>query len=259
MMRRLLLIEVFLLTAGCGGAMAPTQEEDPELGTVKIRLAFFDYSASDTHSAQDIHNSASGEISLAAGETIMLGTCGLTDSAFTGDTYLRLYGPSTQVAANDDSEACGQDSKGSRLTYTAPIAGVYTLRAGCFDVGACSGTVALSRRKATFAAPTLRNTHDATVNTFNKQYYFNGGEVLRVSTCGANALGASASGDTFLRLFQQSNGGYTTEVANNDNAGALCASAAELVYSVPSSGYYQIRVGCTANTACGATVAVYTE
>ncbi|WP_157758734.1 hypothetical protein [Cystobacter fuscus] len=226
---------------------------------MKSSLAFFDYSAFNTNSAQDPHNSASSEISLVKGETIMLGTCGLTDSAFTGDTYLRLYGSSVQVAANDDSEACGLDSMGSRIVYTAPAAGIYTLRAGCFDVGACSGTIALSRRKATFAAPSLRNTRDATVNTFNKQYYFNGGDVVRVSTCGATALGASASGDTLLRLFQQSNGGYTTEVANNDNAGEPCASAAELVYSVPSAGYYQIRVGCAGNTACSATVAVYTE
>ncbi|OJH37029.1 hypothetical protein BON30_31600 [Cystobacter ferrugineus] len=239
--------------------MAPTQEEDPGLGTVKHRLAFFDYSASNTNSAQDIHESASSEISLAAGETVMLGTCGLTDSAFTGDTYLRLYSPLTLVAASDDSEICGPDSMGSRLVYTALAAGIYTLRAGCFDVGACSGTVALSRRKATFAAPNLRNTHNATVNTFNKQYHFNGGEVIRVSTCGATALGANASGDTLLRIFQQSSGGYTTEVANNDNAGAACASAAEIVYSVPSAGYYQIRVGCAANTACSATVAVYSE
>jgi hypothetical protein len=259
MMRRLLIFEVFLLAAGCGGAMAPTQEEDPGHGTVKNRLAFFDYSASNTNSAQDTRNSASSEISLDAGETVMLGTCGLTHSAFTGDTYLRLYGPSVQVAASDDSEACGLDSMGSRLVYTALVAGVYTLRAGCFDVGACSGTVAISRRKATFAAANLRNTNNATVNTLNKQYAFNGGEVIRVSTCGVTAPGASASGDTLLRIFQQSNGGYTTEVANNDNAGGACASAAEIVYSVPSAGYYQIRVGCAANTACSATVAVYTE
>ncbi|WNG18205.1 hypothetical protein [Cystobacter fuscus] len=259
MMRRLLILEVFLLAAGCGGGLAPPEEEDPGPGTVKNSLAFFDYSASNTHSAQDPDNSASSELSLTKGETIMLGTCGLTDSAFTGDTYLRLYGSSIQVAASDDSEACGWDSTGSRIVYTALVSGIYTLRAGCFDVGACSGTVALSRRKATFTAPSLSNTHNATVNTFNKQYYFNGGEVIRVSTCGTTAFGASASGDTLLRLFRQSNGGYTAEVANNDNAGAACASAAELVYAVPSAGYYQIRVGCAANTACSATVAVYIE
>ncbi len=240
--------------------MEPTQEEDSALGTVKNRLAFFDYSASNTNSAQDATNSAQSVISLAAGETVMLGTCGLAESAFTGDTYLRLYNPSwAQVASNDDSDSCGPDSLGSKLVYTAPAAGLYTLRAGCFNVGTCSGTVALSRRKATYAVPSLSNTNNATINTFNKQYYFNGGEVLRVSTCGASAHGATASGDTVLRIFQQSNGNYTTLVASNDNPGALCGTAAEVVYSVPSAGYYQVRVGCAANTACSATVAVYTE
>lgn len=254
-MRRLLFMGVFVLSAACGGAMDATVEGDLSLETLKQRLSLFDYSASNTNYAQDTSTSAQSGISLAAGETVMIGTCGITDSAYTGDTYLRLYSPSsTQVAVSDD--ACGL---GSKIAYTAPSAGTYTLRAGCFSTGNCTGTVALSRRKAAYAIPNLSNTNNATINTFNKQYYFNGGEILRVSTCAANASGATASGDTILRLFQQSNGAYTNEVASNDNAGGSCASASEIIYSVPAAGYYQIRAGCAANTACSATVAVYTE
>jgi hypothetical protein len=58
---------------------------------------------------------------------------------FTGDTYLRLFGPAaTQVGANDDS--CG--GRGSNLTYTATATGTYQIRAGCYSSTSCSGTAA---------------------------------------------------------------------------------------------------------------------
>ncbi|WNG32626.1 hypothetical protein F0U61_02620 [Archangium violaceum] len=256
MTRRLLLIGVSLLGSACGGAMDESMEESSTLGTVKQRLALFDYIASNTNYAQNVTNSAHSAITLAAGETVMIGTCGVTESAHTRDTFLRLLNPaSTEVATADDS--C--DTLGSRIVYTAPSAGDYTLRAGCFSSGSCSGTVAIARRKATFAAPTLSNTNNATINTYNKQYYFTGGDTIRVSTCGSSAFGATASGDTVLRLFQQTSGTYTQVATNDTAADGSCDTAAEIVYAIPTSGYYQIRVGCTANTACSATVAIYTE
>jgi hypothetical protein len=68
-----------------------------------------------------------------------VGTCGLTGSSFTGDTYLRLYGPTgAQAASNDD--ACS--GRGSNLSFTATSAGTYQIRAGCYSSTSCSGTVA---------------------------------------------------------------------------------------------------------------------
>jgi hypothetical protein len=97
------------------------------------------YSASNTSSATvgTTHQS----IVLSAGQTLTLGTCGVTGSTYSGDTYLRLYNPSgTQVAYNDD--ACG--GMGSNFIYTVPVGagGTYQLRAGCYSSGSCSGTVA---------------------------------------------------------------------------------------------------------------------
>jgi ELWxxDGT repeat protein len=96
------------------------------------------YSASNTSSATV--NTVNRTIPLTGGQRLTLGTCGVTGASYSGDTYLRLYGPSgTQVAANDD--ACGV---GSNFTYTVPAGagGNYQLRAGCYSSGSCSGTVA---------------------------------------------------------------------------------------------------------------------
>ncbi|RKH79814.1 hypothetical protein D7Y21_33165 [Corallococcus sp. AB045] len=60
-----------------------------------------------------------------------------------------------------------------------------------------------------------------------------------------------------MRLFQQVAGIYS-EVASNDDAPG-CGSASELLYEVPSAGYYQIRAGCAGNTSCSASFTVYGE
>jgi hypothetical protein len=97
------------------------------------------YNASNTSSASV--NTVNQTIFLMPGQLLTLGTCGVTGASFTGDTYLRLYNPSsTQVVSNDD--ACG--GVGSSFTYTVPAGagGNYQLRAGCYSSGSCSGTVA---------------------------------------------------------------------------------------------------------------------
>jgi uncharacterized protein YgiB involved in biofilm formation len=99
----------------------------------------FSYTATNTASATQ--NTANKLIALTAGQTLTLGTCGVTGSTFSGDTYLRLHNPSgTAVAANDD--ACG--GVGSNFAYVVPAgaSGNYELRAGCYSTGSCSGTVA---------------------------------------------------------------------------------------------------------------------
>ncbi len=103
----------------------------------------FTYNASNTSSASV--NTVNRTLPLTVGQTLTLGTCGVTGSSFSGDTYLRLYSPSgTQVAYNDD--ACG--GVGSNFTYTVPAGagGNYQLRAGCYSSSSCSGTVAWTIR-----------------------------------------------------------------------------------------------------------------
>jgi V8-like Glu-specific endopeptidase len=97
----------------------------------------YSYSATNTNSAQQ--NTVNQSVTLAAGQQITLGTCGVAGSAFTGDTYLRLYSAAgAQVASNDD--ACG--GRGSSLTFTATTAGTYQIRGGCYSSTSCTGTVA---------------------------------------------------------------------------------------------------------------------
>ncbi len=220
------------------------------------KLALFDYTASNTNSALDANTSKDYIIHLGTSETVMIGTCGINESAHNGDTYLRLYDPNgSRVASNDNgsSEGCG---KGSKLSYTAPAAGDYLIRAGCYSSSSCSGTVALSRSKGAFNF-SVDNTNSATINTYNKQLSFNAGDVVRISTCGNNAYGASATGDTYLRLFKNVSGLYS-EVASGDNA-VGCGTAAEIAYTISTSGYYQFRAGCFTNMNCSGTVAIYVE
>jgi V8-like Glu-specific endopeptidase len=100
----------------------------------------FAFSASNTNSAQQ--STVNKDVTLAAGQVIKLGTCTVAGASGTGDTYLRLYGPSgTQAAVNDDGSGCGTLSY---LTYTVPAGagGTYQVRAGCYSSNSCSGTVA---------------------------------------------------------------------------------------------------------------------
>lgn len=119
--------------------------------------------------------------------------------------------------------------------------------------------VAVSRRKATFAFNTS-NTNNATANTTDNAYFFEAGEVIRASTGGAEATGAAASGNTWLRLNQNVSGKYT-EVASNDHASTPCScgQGSLITYTVPASGFYQVSAACYANTSCSGTVAVYAE
>ncbi|RKG52509.1 hypothetical protein D7X30_33415 [Corallococcus sp. AB011P] len=120
----------------CTGTVAWTLSAAPGSGPLQ-------YSASNTSSATV--STVNQTLSLTAGQVLTLGTCGVTGSSFSGDTYLRLYGPSgTQVTFNDD--ACG--GVGSNFVYTVPAggSGSYQLRAGCYSSSSCSGTVAWTIR-----------------------------------------------------------------------------------------------------------------
>lgn len=249
-----------ILTFVCSGCMAAEGSDNGKVGTTEQELAALAYSASATANAS---NASTAKIPIAfnANETLMIGTQGITESSFNGNTYLRLRNASLDnLAVNDDY--CG--TPGSRLSFTVTNAITYTLWAGCFGDLACGSAtapnvVAISRRKGTYIL-SASNTDNATINTINKQFYLNGGETIRVSTCALEATGASAVGDTYLRLFVN-NGGVLTEVASNDNAVSACScgTASLILFTATLSGYYQVRAGCALNTSCSGTVAIYGE
>ncbi|KFE72232.1 hypothetical protein [Hyalangium minutum] len=209
----------------------------------------FAYSATQTGSAQ--HNTTQRTFAMTAGQTLTVGTCGLAGTAFSGDTYLRLFGPDTlQVVESDD--ACG--GRGSKIVFTAPTAGDYELRAGCFSNESCTGTVVWElvvgapppSARGTFPFST-GNTQNAWRYTVNEQVTVPAGETITVGTCGVS--GSSVSGDSFLRLY--TSGGI--EVAFNNEANDC--SGSKLSYMSLATDTYWIAAGCYANLFCSGTVA----
>jgi hypothetical protein len=211
----------------------------------------FSYTASNTNSAQQ--NTVNQSIALNAGDQLSIGTCGVTGSTFTGDTYLRLRNPSgTQVALNDD--ACG--TLGSRIVYTAPTAGNHEIRAGCYGNTSCSGTVVWTIGAGPAPAPTptpppptggsldhqATNTNSAQQNTANRAIFLYSGQTLTIGTCGVT--GSTSTGDTYLRLRNPSG----TQMAANDDACSTIGS--RIVFTAPAAGYYDVRAGCFGSTSC---------
>ncbi|MFL5352434.1 RCC1 domain-containing protein [Archangium sp.] len=90
------------------------------------------------------------------------------------------------------------------------------------------------------------NTNSAQQNTFNRTFTLNAGDMLEVGTC--NLTGATASGDTYLRLFGTS---ATQVVYNDDSCGGV---ASYLQYTATSSGSYELRAGCFSSGSCSGTV-----
>ena len=107
------------------------------LSSVEQAQNSFAYNTSNTSNATV--NTVNQSVNLDAGKTLTVGTCGVTDASFSGDTYLRLVDNQTGalVALNDD--ACGL---GSRLTFTATTSSAFQIRAGCYSSNSCGGTVA---------------------------------------------------------------------------------------------------------------------
>ena len=203
---------------------------------------FYGYSASNTNSAQQ--NTVNHSIVLTAGWEITLATCGLGGSAFTGDTFLRLFGPSgTEVASNDN--ACG--GLGSRIVYRVPTSGTYQIRGGCYASSSCTGTVKWEivtvAGSYSFSAS---NTSSAQQNTVDQYVWIQTGRKITVGTCGL--AGSSAVGDTYLRIYNSTG----TQVAANDDA---CGSlASNLSYTSTAYVSYRIRAGCYSSSSCSGTV-----
>ncbi|NMO21165.1 hypothetical protein HPC49_28615 [Pyxidicoccus fallax] len=201
------------------------------------------YSTSATNSATV--NTANVYFNLRAGETLTVGTCGVSGASGSGDTYLRFYNPSgVEVAISDD--ACGGVL--SNLSYVAPTTGTYLLRAGCFGSGACNGTVGYSIGGALFSY-SASATNSATVNTTDLYVNLSAGQTITLGTCGLS--GASGSGDTYLRFYNPSG----VQVTFSDDAGGSCGALSNFTYYVSVSGTYVLRSGCYSSGACSGTVA----
>ncbi|PTL79298.1 serine protease [Vitiosangium sp. GDMCC 1.1324] len=91
------------------------------------------------------------------------------------------------------------------------------------------------------------NTNSAQRNTVNRSLALNAGDVVEVGTC--NLSGATAHGDTYLRLY----GGDGVLAAYSDDA---CGLSSYFKYTVPTgrSGTYEIRAGCYSSLSCDGTV-----
>jgi hypothetical protein len=209
------------------------------------------YNATNTNSAQQ--NTVNKVVALTAGQKLTVGTCGLTGSVATDDTWLRLRGPAgTELASNDD--ACG--GRGSNLTITAATSGNYEIRAGCYSTGSCGGTVVWTIENAGPGGSTgtygfsASNTNSAQQNTVNRDLALTAGQQLKISTCPAMVSGAAGTGDTYLRLYTSAG----TQVAVNDDYSS-CGTLSYITYTVPSTGTYQIRAGCYTSNSCSGTVA----
>jgi hypothetical protein len=218
---------------------------------ISIETILYSYTATNTNSA--LQNTVRRRISLNAGQRIVIGTCGLKGSSFSGDTVLRLYGPTgAQVAVNDD--ACG--GLGSRILYTATATGTYEIHAGCFASGTCSGTVSvgLGVFQSSYSAT---NTSSATINFRTFYTFANAGDRLVIGTC--DLPGASFSGDTYLRLFRCNS---TTQVAFNDDGlgfNGSCGLGSKMTYDVPSDGCFEVRAGCFGSGSCSGSLVIVRE
>ncbi|MCE9667204.1 serine protease [Myxococcus stipitatus] len=229
-----------LPSAGCpdpAGTGAPPPSPNPAPNA-------FPFTATNTNSAQQ--NTTNRKLVLGAGQSLALGTCGLTGAKVSGDSFLRLVSPAgVPVASNDD--ACG--GRGSSLVFTATTTGEYEVRAGCYSNGSCSGTVVWeltggqqppSPLHGSFAFDVV-NTNFAQQATANRELSLTAGQVLTVGTCGQPD--SRFTGDTYLRLFSAG-----VEVAFNDDA---CSGRGSLLtYTAPRTGSVQVRIGCYGNTAC---------
>jgi len=230
-------VDAAFAAVGVGAPPPPPPPPPPGSG--------FNYSASNTNNAQQ--NTTNVDIAVNAGDQVKVATCGLTGATFTGDTYLRLFSGTTQVASNDDS--CG--GVGSSITHTAASTGTLQVRAGCYSSGSCTGTVIVQITPGTPPSGgsfnySASNTNSAQQNTVNQNVTLSAGQTIRFGTC--TVPGSSGTGDTYLRLFNPSG----VQVASNDDSCGVLSFAS---HAATTGGTYQIRAGCYSSNSCSGTVA----
>ena len=161
------------------------------------------------------------------------------------DTFLALVNSMGYVVAIND-DACGGGSQITYMNIDTPGCANYTLREGCYQNGACSGTVAVYEQPPT---PTVKgqvvcpnfaaySTNSDTVNYETCNVELCGGDTVMVSTCGD----MTGYGDTFLRLVDS----MGTQVAFNDDYCGYGGYGSQITYTVPDDmacETYTIREG----------------
>ncbi|WP_437802298.1 hypothetical protein [Sorangium sp. So ce693] len=96
-------------------------------------------------------------------------------------------------------------------------------------------------------------TNNATVNTANFNLTINPNRRVMIGTTGI--VGASSSGDTYLRLFDLSSGSPVEVASAND--GPSGSISAQIRYTTSATGWpFQIRAGCDGFSSCSGTVAI---
>jgi RHS repeat-associated protein len=123
---------------------------------------------------------------------------------------------------------------------------------------------AVSSPQAVIGDYSATNTANATQSSRDIQIaYLQAGQTVRVTTCSASVPGASATGDTVLRLMRQPFGSSQMfEIASNDNAYQPgCGFASTVVYAIPfnKDGIYFVRAGCAGASTCSGTISVRIE
>lgn len=223
--------------------------DDAGTATGSVIYGTHNFSTTNTNSAQQ--NYASVSIKVTTGQTLDVGTCGVTGSSFAGNTYLRLFNGGTSVAVNDD--ACA--GTGSRITYTATSNTTLQVRIGCISSSTCSGTVAynlsspaggtgITSGAMSYSAATSTNFAQQNHATLSLQ--LTQGQVLDIGTCGLT--GSAFTSDTYLRLLF--NGATVT--VNDDACGG---HGSRITYTAPASGNYQVNLGCYSAITCTGTAA----
>ena len=185
---------------------------------------------------------------LEPGATIDYGTCGIPGSSAAGDTTIGLRGPYYKdYGVNDDGANCGL---ASRASYTSPplTGGRYGIRAGCYQNGTCSGTVAYTVSGPTGGSfsYTAQNTNSATQGTRDFTVSLRQGETLIAGTCGVE--NGNFTGDTLLVL----KSGGAVVAANDDACGG---KGSTLTYTSPTAQTLTLQAGCFGAASCSGTVA----
>ncbi len=229
----------------------------------------FAFSAVNTNSASE--NTINHFVYLEPGATIDATTCSTLNpqASGVGDTLLNVVSPQDPflrtevVSMNDDDPTCGVLS---RVTFTVPAmrGGLYQLQAGCFNAGACSGTVAYTvtgpsggslSYDATNTNSGLQNTRDLNISVLKD-------DIIVAGTCSPTAaLGTTEAlpapitmerpafiGDTFLSLVS----GAVIVASNDDACGGR---GSQLKFKATATGTLKLRAGCFSNTSCSGTVA----
>lgn len=172
-------------------------------------------------------------------------------SGMWGTSYDVLVSSTCYGYIRDHGSAYAYDSNGGYCSFQrwytedpADCRMIVHVGASAYKHGKCAWSV-YANQGGKFSY-TASNTSSATQNTTNKLMYLQAGQTLTAGTCGLE--GASASGDTYLRITDLSG----NPLASNDDA---CGSlSSKVVYTATSSGYYYIRAGCYSSGSCSGTV-----